>query len=288
VSERRACGLLAQPRGTQRYVPRGRADEDLLTQAIVRLACQYGRYGYRMVTGMLKLGGWPVGKDRVSRIWRKEGLKVPKKQKPRARLWLNEGSCVRLRAERPNQVWSYDLVSTWTHDGGVVRLLTLIDEHSRECLAILTARRIGAQEVIEQLAEVMVSRGIPEHIRSDNGPEFTAKALRVWLATVDARRLYIEPGSPWEKGYCGSFNGRLRDEWLTGEICYSLREARGGDRAVAEGIQHRQAAQFAGLPAACPCRDQPDTAGLGTGGGYAVKWVTEPGTKNQSSQAHTL
>ena len=118
-----------------------------------------------------------MGKDRVSRIWRKEGLKVPKKQKPRAGLWLNEGSCVRLRAERPNQVWSYELVTTWTHDGRVVRLRTLIDGHSRECLAILTARRIGAQEVIELLAEVMVSRGIPEHIRSDNGSEFTAVAL---------------------------------------------------------------------------------------------------------------
>jgi len=226
VSERRACGLLAQPRGTQRYVPRGRADEDLLTQAIVRLAYQYGRYGYRMVTGMLRLEGWRVGKDRVSRIWRKEGLKVPKKQKPRARLWLNEGSCVRLRAERPNQVWSYDLVSTWTHEGRVVRLLTLIDEHSRECLAILTARRIGAQEMIEQLAEVMVSRGIPEHIRSDNGPEFTAKALREWLQRIGAKTLYIEPGSPWENGYCESFNGTLRDELLNGEIFYSLKEVR--------------------------------------------------------------
>jgi len=226
VSERRACGLLAQPRGTQRYVPRVRADEDLLTQAIVRLACQYGRYGYRMVTGMLKLGGWRVGRDRVSRIWRKEGLKVPKKQKPRGRLWLNDGSCVRLRAERPNQVWSYDFVTIWTHDGGVVRLLTLIDEHSRECLAILTARRIGAQEVIELLAEVMVSRGIPEHIRSDNGPEFTAKALREWLQRIGAKTLYIEPGSPWENGYCESFNGTLRDELLNGEIFYSLKEAR--------------------------------------------------------------
>ncbi|MBM3825049.1 MAG: transposase family protein, partial [Verrucomicrobia bacterium] len=122
--------------------------------------------------------------------------------------------------------WSYDLVSTWTHEGRVVRLLTLIDEHSRECLAILTARRIGAQEVIEQLAEVMVSRGIPEHIRSDNGPEFTAKVLRGWLQRIGAKTLYIEPGSPWENGYCESFNGTLRDELLNGEIFYSLKEAR--------------------------------------------------------------
>jgi len=221
-----ACRVLVQPRGTQRYVPRLRADEDRLTQAIVRLACQYGRYGYRMVTGMLRQGGWRVGKDRVSRTWSKEGLKVPKQQKPRARLWLNDGSCVRLRAEQANHVWSYDFVTAWTHDGRVLRLLTLIDEHTRECLAILVARRIGAQEVIELLAEVMLVRGIPEYIRSDNGPEFTAKALREWLQRIGANTLYIEPGSPWENGYCESFNGTLRDEVLNGEIFYSLKEAR--------------------------------------------------------------
>lgn len=173
------------------------ADEDRLTQAIVGLACQYGRYGYRMVTGMLKLGDLRVGKDRVSRIWRKAGLKVPRKRRPRARLWLNDGSCVRLRAEQRNHVWSYDFVTTWTHDGRPVRLLTLIDEHTRECLAILVARRIGAQEVIELLAEVMLARGIPDHIRSDNGLEFTAKALRERLQRIGANTLYIAPGSPF-------------------------------------------------------------------------------------------
>ena len=226
VSERKACQLLGQPRGTQRYRPILRADEDALTQRIVSLACQYGRYGYRMITGMLNRGGWPVGKDRVSRIWRKEGLKVPKKQKPRGRLWLNDGSCVRLRAEQANHVWSYDFVTAWTHDGRVLRLLTLIDEHTRECLAILVARRIGAQEVIELLADVMLLKGVPQHIRSDNGPEFTAKALREWLQRIGANTLYIEPGSPWENGYCESFNGTLRDELLNGEIFYSLKEAR--------------------------------------------------------------
>jgi len=176
-------------------------------------------------------------------------------------------------------------VTTWRHGGRPVPLLCIIDQYTRQALAIGVERSIGAQVVIETLADIMLMHAVPNYIRSDNGPEFTAKALRVWLTTVDARRLYIEPGSPWEKGYCGSFNGRLRDEWLTGEICYSLREARGGDRAVAEGIQHRQAAQFAGLPAACPCKDQPDTAGLGTGGGHAVKWVNELGTKNQSGHS---
>jgi putative transposase len=225
VSQRRACRLLGQPRGTQRYHPIQRPDEDLLTQRIISLACQYGRYGYRRITAMLKRGGVAVGKDRVQRIWRREGLKVPPRHKPRARLWLNDGSCIRLRPERPNHVWSYDFVSAWTYEGRSLRLLTLIDEFTRECLAIKVSRRLGSLEVIETLAELMLLRGVPEHIRSDNGPEFSAQALREWLATVGASTLYIEPGSPWENGYNESFNGRLRDELLNGEIFYSLREA---------------------------------------------------------------
>jgi putative transposase len=138
---------------------------------------------------------------------------------------LNDGSCVRLRPERANQVWSYDFVSAMTHDGRTLRLLVLLDEYTRECLAIRVARRLGSNEVIETLAEVMPWRGIPEHIRSDNGPEFVAKELRKWLANVGTGTLYIEPGSPWENGYRESFNGKLRDECLNGEIFYSLKEA---------------------------------------------------------------
>jgi len=225
VSQRLACQILGQPRGTQRYHPIQRADEDALTQQILSLACQYGRYGYRRITAMLNRGGIRVGKDRVQRIWRRAGLKVPPRHKPRARLWLNDGSCIRLRPERPNPVWSYDFVSAWTHDGRSLRLLTLIDEFTRECLAIKVSRRLGSQEVIETLADLMLLRGVPEHSRSDNGPEFTAQALREWLTTVGASTLYIEPGSPWENGYNESFNGRLRDELLNGEIFYSLKEA---------------------------------------------------------------
>jgi len=173
----------------------------------------------------LRDAGWHVGTDRVQRIWRREGLKVPQKQRARGRLWLNDGSCVRLRPERANHVWSYDFVSAMTHDGRTLRLLVLLDEYTRECLAIHVARRLGSNEVIETLAEVMVWRGIPEHIRSDNGPEFVAKELRKWLASVGTGMLYIEPGSPWENGYCESFNGKLRDECLNGEIFYSLKEA---------------------------------------------------------------
>lgn len=226
VSERVACRVLGQSRSVQRYAPIVRSDEDALTREIVSLAGQYGRYGYRRVTALLVAQGWLVGKDRVQRIWRREGLKVPKKQKPRGRLWLNDGSCVRLRAERPNHVWSYDFVSTRTHDGRAVRLLTLIDEFTREALAIKVARRLNSLDVIQAMADIMVIKGVPEHIRSDNGPEMTAKIIRDWLPKVGANTLYIEPGSPWENGYCESFNGKLRDEFLNGEIFYSLREAR--------------------------------------------------------------
>jgi transposase InsO family protein len=217
--------MLKQWRGTQRYVPMYRTDEDALTRDIIALASEYGRYGYRRITALLRMAGWHVGKDRVQRIWRREGLKVPQKQHPRARLWLNDGSCLRLRPEHANHVWSYDFVSAMTHDGRTVRMLTLIDEYTRECLAIRVARRLGRYEVIEALADVMLYQGISENIRSDNGPEFVAKELRQWLANLGTGTLYIEPGSPWENGYCESFNGKLRDECLNGEIFYTLKEA---------------------------------------------------------------
>ena len=226
LSERQACRIVGQPRGTQRYSVIVRADEDALTRAILQLAAQYGRYGYRRITALLQEAGWSVGVDRVQRIWRREGLKVPKKQRPRGRLWLNDGSCVRLRPERRNHVWSYDFVEAQTHDGRKVRLMTLIDEFTRECLAIRVARRINGMGVIEAMADAMIVHGVPEYIRSDNGPEMTAKIVRKWLASVGAKTLYIEPGSPWENGYCESFNGKLRDELLNGEIFYSLKEAK--------------------------------------------------------------
>lgn len=225
LSERRACRLLDHPRGTQRYVSQLRPDEDELTQAIIALTGNYGRYGYRRITGLLRAAGWEVGTDRVQRIWRREGLKVPQKQKPRGRLWLNDGSCIRLRPERRNHVWSYDFVEAQTHDGRKLRLMTLIDEFTRECLAIRVARRINGLGVLETMAKVMTVRGVPEHIRSDNGAEMTSRVVREWLAKVGAQTLYIEPGSPWENGYCESFNSKLRDELLNGEIFCSLKEA---------------------------------------------------------------
>jgi putative transposase len=226
LSERHACRLLGQWRGTQRYITTQHDDEDALTRAIIQLASQYGRYGYRRITALLQRAGWSVGRDRVVRIWRREGLKVPQKQKPRGRLWLNDGSCVRLRPEHENHVWSYDFVSGCTHDGRTLRVLTLIDEHTRKCLALRVARRMNSYDLIETLADVMLEHGVPEHIRSDNGPEFVAEKLRNWLSAVGAKTMYIEPGSPWENGYCESFNGKLREECLNGEIFYSLKEAK--------------------------------------------------------------
>ena len=206
-------------------MPTLRADEDALTRSIVALASEYGRYGYRRITALLQIAGWRVGRDRVQRIWRREGLKVPKKHKPRGRLWLNDGSCIRLRPERANHVWSFDFVESRTHDGRSLRTMTLIDEHTRECLALKVARRINSFGVIETLADAMLAKGVPEHVRCDNGPEMIAKALRKWLAKLGTKTLYIEPGSPWENGFCESFNGKLQDECLKREIFYSLREA---------------------------------------------------------------
>lgn len=175
---------------------------------------------------MLRSDGWRVNHKRVERIWRSEGLKVPKRQPKRRRLWLNDGSCVRLRAEHTNHVWSYDFVKERTSDGRSVRILNIIDEHSRECLAAVVARKIKAYDVIETLADLFVERGVPDHIRSDNGPEFTAKIVRRWLGHLGAKTLFIEPGSPWENGYIESFNGKMRDELLDREIFDTLFEAK--------------------------------------------------------------
>jgi len=226
VSERRACRVLEQTRATQRHSSHPKNDEERLAARITELATRYGRYGYRRITALLKQEGWKVNHKRVERIWRKEGLKVPQKQPNRGRLWLNDGSCIRLRPEYKDHVWSYDLMMVRTAEGRAFRILTIIDEYTRECLAILTQRRITSEDVIEQLFCLFMFRGTPEHIRSDNGPEFTAKAVRRWLNDLEVTTLFIEPGSPWENGYIESFNGKLRDELLDREIFTTLIEAK--------------------------------------------------------------
>ncbi|RIJ16592.1 IS3 family transposase [Henriciella mobilis] len=225
VSVRRACRVVGQHRSTQRRVPTPRADEAALTDAIINLAERFGRYGYRRITALLNDDIWSVSEGRVYRIWRREGLKVPQKQPKRGRLWLNDGSCVRLRPAYKGHVWSYDFVQDRTHDGKVFRMLCVIDEFTRECLAIRVERKLNSRDVLDTLGELFVEHGPPEHIRSDNGPEFIATALREWLEKLNVRTLYIEPGSPWENGYCESFNSKLRDELLAREIFYDLREA---------------------------------------------------------------
>ena len=220
--------MLGQARATQRLHPLISGEESRLVADITSLATKYGRYGYRRITAMLNNSdkGWQVNHKRVERIWRQEGLKVPKKQPKRGRLWLNDGSCVRLRPEHKDHVWSYDFVEERTTDGRKFRILNVIDEYTRECLAILVERRINSPDVIDQLFNLFVFRGIPEHIRSDNGGEFTARAIRKWLGRMDVKTLFIEPGSPWENGYIESFNGKLRDELLNREIFTTLTEAK--------------------------------------------------------------
>ena len=226
VSERRACTVLGQARKTQRRIPSTMDEEARLTARIIELATRYGRYGYRRITAMLRQEGWLVNHKRVERIWRREGLKVPKKQPKRRRLWLNDGSCIRLRPQFKDHVWSYDFVISRTDEGRAFRILNIIDEYTRECLAILVKRHITSQDVIDQLFQLIIFRGIPEHIRSDNGPEFTAKAICKWLSRVGVKTLFIEPGSPWENGYIESFNGKLRDELLNREVFATLTEAK--------------------------------------------------------------
>ncbi|QOL79669.1 IS3 family transposase [Pseudooceanicola spongiae] len=225
VSERRVCRTLGQHRSTQRKVPCGLPDEARLTEDITALAEEFGRYGYRMITGMLNNSGWHVNHKRVERIWRREGLKVPQKQPKKGRLWLNDGSCVRLRPERPNHVWSYDFVQDRTHDGRIFRTLNIIDEFTREALVIRVKRRLNSTDVVDALTDLFILRGPPEYIRSDNGAEFIAKKVRAWIGAVGAKTAFITPGSPWENGYCESFNARFRDELLNGEVFTTLREA---------------------------------------------------------------
>ena len=226
MSERFACRVLGQHRSTQRKIAKTPDDEAALTADIIALALQYGRYGYRRIAALLRNAGWVVNVKRVERIWRREGLKVPAKQPKRKRLWLNDGSCIRLRPQHPNHVWSYDFVEDRTHDGRKYRMLNIIDEFTRECLAIRIDRKLNSTAVIDVLSDLFILRGVPGHVRSDNGPEFIAKVVQDWIAAVGGKTAYIEPGSPWENGYCESFNSKLRDELLNGEIFYSLKEAR--------------------------------------------------------------
>ncbi len=290
ISERRAWPVrlaraLGPHRSTQRKGPRGRNDEERLTADVIALAREYGRYGYRKITALLRAAGWVVNPKRVERIWRREGLKVPATQPKKGRLWLAGGSCVRLRPEHRNHVWSYDVVEDRTHDGRKVRMLNVVDEFTHECLTIRVARKLKATDVVDVLSDLFILRGVPSHIRSDNGPEFVAQGVRDWISVVDSKTATIEPGSPWENGYVESFNARLRDELLNGEIFTSLK-GRDHPRKLETAHQHRPTARLTGLQATRPggahpspchpagCATQTRFAGQAPGGATTTTKLT--------------
>ena len=214
------------------------------------------------MTALLHAAGWSVNHKRVERIWRREGLKVPQRQPKRGRLWLNDGSCIRLRPEYPGHVWAYDFVEARTHDGRKIRILTIIDEASRECLALIVARRLDHEDVLAALADLFIGRGPPAHIRSDNGSEFIATAVQKWLGKVGVKTLYITPGSPWENGYNESFNGSLRDELLNGGDLLQPGRGEGPDRVLASPLQHGPTAQQPELPTTGTASGDTAIAGL--------------------------
>jgi putative transposase len=226
VSERRACQVISQPRMTQRYKTKQPDKDKALTAEIRRLAKKHKRYGYRMITAKLRQDNWNVNHKRVQRIWQKEGLQMPYRRKFKKAKGNSENSCAVKKAEYPNHVWTYDFMSDQTEDGRSLKLLTVLDEFTRESPAIEIGRSIRAKDVIAVLEYLFMVRGTPKYIRSDNGPEFIADSIKKWLQRKDVETLYIEPGSPWENGYIESFNGRLRDEILNRDVFYSVKEAK--------------------------------------------------------------
>jgi putative transposase len=226
VSERRACRVVDQPRSSQRYVSMKVGNDVALVQRMVALSTENPRYGYRRVWALLGREGWQVNKKRVQRLWREAGLKIPAKERKRRRLGSSENGCTRRRAEYPGHVWSYDFAMDATEDGRRLKIMPIVDEYSRECLALEMERSITAEGVVEILNLLFTERGEPAYIRSDNGPEFIAETIKRWLAASGVKTLYIEPGAPWENAYSESFISRLRDELLNREVFANLKEAK--------------------------------------------------------------
>ena len=227
VSQRRACRVLDQPRSTQRYRRRRPDDEQQLLEEMRQLAAKRPRFGCPRIHELLTASGWKVNYKRVHRLWKQENMQIPKKQHRKRRLpGDSEKGCIRHKAERINHVWSYDFLTDRTEDGRQLKLLAVIDEFTRECLAIEVGRSFTSQEVIEVLQYLFAIRGVPGHLRSDNGPEFVAQAVQTWLGQAGVKTLFIAKGSPWENGYVESFNGKFRDELLNLELFLSLAEAR--------------------------------------------------------------
>jgi transposase InsO family protein len=225
ISQRRACRVLRQARATQRYQPRTSQQEQHLRQWLRHFAAEHPRWGYRRAYVSVRAEGWAVNRKCVERLWREEGLRVPARPHKRSRLLRAGMGCERLSATHVNHVWSYDFVADCTSDGRQLRLLTIIDEYTRESLGIEVRRSMTARDVVGVLQRIVEERGAPRYVRSDNGPEFVARAIRQWLKASGITTLYIDPGSPWQNGYIESFNGKLRDELLSMEVFDSLAEA---------------------------------------------------------------
>lgn len=226
VSERRACRVINQPRMSQRYQAKPRDDERALVKRMLELVRQRPRFGYRRIAALLRKEFWRASATRIYRLWRREGLKVPQQKRKRRRLGKSENGCHRRRAEHKDHVWCWDFVFDHATSGSTLKWLSIVDEHTRECLALKVDRSITSEDVIDRLAELFAMRGVPRAIRSDNGPEFIARAIQRWLRQVEVETLYIEPGSPWENGYAESFHSRLRDEFLALEVFENLAAAR--------------------------------------------------------------
>lgn len=240
LSERRACQAIGQPRSSQRYQAKPRGDEPRLIQRMLQLVRQRPRFGYRRIAALLRADGFRASESRVLRLWRKEGLKVPPKKRKRRRLGVKENGCDRQRATHRNHVWAWDFVFDKTSSGSPLKWLSIVDEHTRECLALKCDRSITSEDVIDTLCELFAMHGVPGHIRSDNGPEFTAKVIQRWLDQLDVGTLYIEPGCPWQNGYAESFHSRLRDEFLAVEEFESLVAARKLTAAWREDYNHHR------------------------------------------------
>ena len=226
VSQRRACRVLGQARSSQRQEPRRKEGEEALVRRMLELVCRHPRFGYRRIWALLRREGWRVNRKRVYRLWRKQGLKVPRKQRKKRRLGSSANGCVRRPAEHKDHVWAWDFLHDRTSDGGPLKWFTLVDEYTRECLALEVRRGMTAAAVTAVLASVVRARGVPAHVRSDNGPEFIARVIRRWMSAAGLETLYIEPGAPWENGYAESFNSKVRDELLNVEEFASVLEAR--------------------------------------------------------------
>lgn len=226
TSERRACRVLSQPRSSQRFRSQPRSDEPRLVKRMLALVRRRPRFGYRRIAALLREEGFRASDSRLLRLWRREGLKVPRKKRKKRRLGTTSNACHRRQAEHRNHVWAWDFVFDKTAGGSQLKWLSIVDEYTRECLALKVARSITSEDVIDTLAELFAMRGVPRCIRSDNGPEFVAQAIGEWLSQLQIEALYIAPGSPWENGYAESFHSRLRDEFLALEQFESLAEAR--------------------------------------------------------------